>query len=50
MLGIIGGVAGGFLVSSGLRLNELVATSFGALATGRIVSEIGGPLMGAKSA
>jgi len=49
-LGIIGGIAGGLLVGYGLGLNETIATSFGALAAGRITSEIGGSVMGAKSA
>jgi hypothetical protein len=38
--GIVGGFAGGIIVNSGLGYNELVATSFGALAGGRVLSEI----------
>ena len=40
VFGIIGGIAGGFLVHSGFGFEEIVATSFGALAGGRIISEI----------
>lgn len=42
--GIVGGIAGGYLVSAGLGYQDLIATSFGALAGGRIVSEISGAM------
>ena len=48
--GIIGGIAGGYLVSAGLGYEELVATSFGALAGGRIVSQVVSSVMGPKAA
>lgn len=47
---IVGGIAGGYLVSAGLGYDELVATSFGAFAGGRIISEIGGSMMNPKKA
>ncbi len=50
IIGIAGGVAGGFLVNAGLGYEELVATSFGAFAGGRIVSEVAGSFMSPKSA
>jgi len=43
VFGITGGIAGGFLVRSGLGFDEqIVAASFGALAGGRILSEVTG--------
>jgi hypothetical protein len=44
-IGIVGGIAGGYLVSMGLGMEDLIATSFGALAGGRIFSEVAGSLM-----
>ena len=48
LIGIIGGIAGGFLVHSGLNIQEMAGTGFGALAGGRILSDIAGAIMPAK--
>ncbi|MEM8896899.1 MAG: hypothetical protein AAGC85_02290 [Bacteroidota bacterium] len=47
---VAGGIAGGFLVSQGLGFDEIIATSFGAFAGGRIVSELGSNVFNAKAA
>ncbi len=44
-IGLAGGIVGGFLVQNGLGMESLVATSFGAFAGGRIVSEVGASVM-----
>ncbi|MBP8725023.1 MAG: hypothetical protein KBF37_09605 [Saprospiraceae bacterium] len=49
-LGIAGGIAGGLLVKSGLGFEDMVATSFGAFAGGRIFSDVAGMVMSKPTA
>ncbi len=43
--GLVGGIAGGFLVQNGLGMESVVAGSFGAFAGGRILAEVGASVM-----
>lgn len=48
LLGVIGGIIGGWAFGSALGMDGMVASSFGALAGGRILNDIAGGLMGNK--
>ena len=45
LLGLAGGIAGGWLASQGMGMESMVASSFGALAGGRILSDVGANLL-----